>query len=141
MKPITNINQLDESHANAVQVILNGTCTLGVCVLCGSISNVKCSDYGYERESLGKECTHLKEYDMSKHCPEGQNFYQKPSNGQRPIPGDLCTNKKDFITYTNESCKGHDAKLRPPSNPTEEEVSHSLVSWCVSCTLLTAGNT
>ena len=78
---------------------------------------------------------------MSKHCPEGHNTYQKPSNGQRPIPGDLCTNKEDFIKYTNESCKGHDTKLRPPSTPrNQEEVSCNLVSWCISCTPPTAGN-
>ena len=94
------------------------------CVVCVIYDNYpQCSDYGYARESPGEKCMHQKGYDMSKHCPEGHNTYQKPSNGQRPIPGDLCTNKEDFIKYTNESCKGHDTKLGPPSAPTQDEVN------------------
>ena len=68
---------------------------------------------------------------MSKHCPEGQNTYQKPSNGLRPIPGTQCTNKGDFITYTNETCKGHDTSLKTPSNPTGTEVSY-VVGSCTA---------
>lgn len=45
---------------------------------------------------------------MGKHCTVGQKTYAKSSSGLRPIPGDLCTNPDDFVTFTNETCTGYD---------------------------------
>lgn len=47
-------------------------------------------------------------YDVSKHCTPGQKTYVQSSSGLRLIPGDLCTNPDNFVTYKNATCTGYD---------------------------------
>lgn len=133
MNHTTNTTIMIRTCVNVQQATLNGK---DDCVItCQWLFHRHHSDYGYE--SSGGGCVKVKGYDVSKHCTVGQKTYVKSSTGRRLIPGDLCTNPQDFVTFTNETCTGYDydAGVDNPSDSDNDNTS-SKVQWWEGLSLL-----